>query len=81
MQAFQINQTYQTRSACDHNCIFSITVIARTAKTVKTADGKTFRIGTYEGVEFVRPMGNYSMAPIIRAEDGKTKIIPFPVAA
>lgn len=65
---FAINQAYQTRSIGDHNCIFSITVASRTAKTIKTTDGKTLRIGTYEGVEFVRPMGNYSMAPIIRAQ-------------
>lgn len=67
MQAFEINKTYQTRSIGDHNCIFSITILDRTAKTVKTIEGKTLRVGTYEGVEFVRPMGNYSMAPIIRA--------------
>lgn len=67
MQAFQIGKTYSTRSACDHNCIFSVTVAARTAKTIKTTNGKTLRIGTYEGAEFVRPMGSYSMAPIITA--------------
>jgi hypothetical protein len=67
MKAFEISKTYQARSACDHNCIFSITIVSRTAKTVKTADGKTLRVGSFEGVEFVRPMGSYSMAPIIRA--------------
>jgi len=68
MNAFTIGKTYQTRSIGDHNCIFSITVTSRTTKTIKTTDGKTLRIGSYEGVEFVRPMGNYSMAPIIRAD-------------
>ncbi len=67
MHAFEAGKSYQTRSACDHDCIFSITIASRTAKTVKTAKGQTLRVGTFEGSEFVRPMGNYSMAPIIRA--------------
>lgn len=64
---FQTGKTYSTRSICDHNCIFSITVAARTAKTIRTSDGKTLRVGVYDNAEFVRPLGNYSMAPIIRA--------------
>ena len=67
MTTFQPGKTYTTRSACDHNCIFSVTVIGRTAKTIKTSDGKTLRVGQWDGVEFVRPMGSYSMAPIVRA--------------
>lgn len=67
MSKFQVGQTYTTRSACDYNCIFSITVAARTAKTIKTADGKTLRIAEYEGRETVKPEGSYSMAPVIRA--------------
>jgi hypothetical protein len=67
MTAFQTGKTYTTRSACDHNCVFSITVAKRTAKTITTTSGKSLRVGSYDGAEFVRPMGNYSMAPIIRA--------------
>lgn len=67
MTTFQAGKTYTTRSACDHNCIFSVKVISRTAKTIKTDDGKTLRIGQYEGAEFVKPMGSYSMAPTVRA--------------
>lgn len=67
MSKFQVGQTYTTRSACDHNCIFSLTVAARTAKTIKTTDGKTLRIAEYEGRELVKPEGSYSMAPTIRA--------------
>ena len=69
---FQIGQTYKTRSACDHNCIISMTVIKRTAKTV-TADVsghrgiKTMRIREYEGQEVVQPWGSYSMSPVISA--------------
>lgn len=66
---FATGKTYKTRSACDHNCIFEITVAARTAKTIRTTDGKTLRVSlTHDGVEMARPLGNYSMAPIIRAE-------------
>jgi len=68
MATFQSGKTYTGRSVCDYDCMFSITVKARTAKTIKTSDGKTFRIGMHDGCEFVRPMGNYSMAPIIRAK-------------
>ena len=57
MKTFEAGKTYTTRSACDRNCIFSVTIVSRTAKTVKTAEGKTLRIGTYDGAEFVRPMG------------------------
>jgi hypothetical protein len=67
MIAFAIGKTYKTRSICDSNCWFSVTVASRTAKTVKTEKGKTLRIGSYDGAEFVRPHGSYSMAPIIRA--------------
>lgn len=67
MNTFQAGRTYQTRSIGDHNCIFSVTIKSRTAKTVKTTDGKILRVGEYDGSEFVKPMGSYSMAPIIRA--------------
>lgn len=65
---FQPGKTYETRSICDSNCIFSITVARRTAKTITTTSGKLLRISVYDGVEMVRPYGNFSMAPIIRAE-------------
>ena len=64
---FKANTTYQTRSICDHECIFSLTVAKRTAKTIITTEGKRLRISEYEGVEQVFPYGRYSMAPVIRA--------------
>lgn len=69
MTTFTAGKTYSTRSVCDHNCVFEITVEKRTAKTLTTSEGKTLRIGVYEGVEFVKPMGSYSMAPIINANE------------
>ncbi|QKC89973.1 hypothetical protein EB230_17340 [Mesorhizobium sp. NZP2234] len=68
MIAFEAGKTYKTRSICDSNCWFSITVASRTAKTIKTVDGKTLRIGSYGGSETVKPHGSYSMAPVISAD-------------
>jgi hypothetical protein len=66
---FAVGTTYQTRSACDYDCILSLTVAARTAKTLTTAHGKTLRIRAGEdGVERVMPWGRYSMAPVISAD-------------
>lgn len=69
MTTFQAGKTYATRSICDHNCIIRVSVVSRTAKTIKTADGKTFRISEYQGVEQVKPWGSYSMAPIVGADE------------
>lgn len=78
---FNVNQTYSTRSVCDHNCIFSITVASRTAKTIKTTAGKTFRIAEYDGNEQVKPMGSYSMCPIIGADDKDLSAVVHPAYA
>jgi len=70
MTTFQIGKTYTTRSICDYDCIISITVLARTAKTIKAkvrGELKTLRIAEYEGREMVKPWGSYSMAPAIKA--------------
>lgn len=71
MFTFKVGKTYQTRSICDHDCIFSFTVLARTAKTVTVdVNGKTVRrgISIYEGVEQFKPFGTYSMCAIIGAD-------------
>ena len=69
---FQSGKTYSTRSICDHETIISVTSEKRTAKTVTAkvrGDQKTFRIAMYEGVEYIKPWGSYSMAPMIFAND------------
>lgn len=66
--AFKLFTTYQTRSVCDYDCIFSIQFIKRTAKTITNESGETFRIFLYDNKECIRPFGNYSMAPIISAD-------------
>ena len=69
---FQIGKTYATRSLCDYDCIFSFTVVARTAKTItieSNAWGQVKRgIRTYDGVEVCKPLGSYSMSPTIHAD-------------
>ena len=65
---FAVGTTYATRSACDHNCIFSLSVVARTAKTVTWSNGKRCKIKAHDGVETCLPMGSYSMAPMFRSD-------------
>jgi hypothetical protein len=67
LNTFKVGNTYSCRSICDHNCIFTITVAKRTAKTITTTEGKTLRINIWGGDETVKPEGSYSMAPIIHA--------------
>lgn len=67
-------KSYYTRSICDHNCIFKITVLDRTEKMAKIKDmfGKIRRtkIKNWRDVEYIRD-GNYSMSPIWNATDDK----------
>lgn len=70
MKQFQVGQTYQVRSACDYDTIFSFTILARTAKTVTTkVHGKTARRGlqVYDDREQFKPFGTYSMCPVVSA--------------
>ena len=70
---FEIGKTYYTRFACDYDSVLSMTVLARTEKTI-TAQVDTFgvkklRVDTrWSDVETVAPLGRYSMAPSIRAD-------------
>ena len=70
---FEIGKTYTTRSVCDHDCIIRETIASRTAKTVRTASGKTFRVTEYNGIEQFNPWGSYSMAPILSADKKETR--------
>jgi hypothetical protein len=66
--AFTPGNTYWTRSVCDYDCIFKITVAKRTAKFITTTEGKRLGVSIWNGVEQVRPNGNYSMCAIIGAD-------------
>lgn len=72
MAKFQIGKTYTTRSACDHDCVILVAVIARTEKTITADLGhrglRTLRIKEVDGVERVKPWGSYSMAPQVSAD-------------
>lgn len=69
MERFEQGKTYQTRSICDHDCIVAVRVVSRTAKTIKTDEGKTLRIAVWHdgSAEYVKPWGSYSMAPMVKA--------------
>lgn len=77
MEMFKIGGTYYTRSICDHNCIYTVEVLKRTAKTITAkVDGrevKTLRISINHRctAEMVRPHGTYSMAAIVDATDDR----------
>ena len=71
MKKFETGKTYTMTSACDHNCVWSFEVIRRTAKSVwLVVDGQEsrFNIKTWGEEETVRPLGTYSMCPILGAE-------------
>lgn len=74
MKKFEIGKTYSMRSICDHNCVWTYTVTARTAKTITISDGeKTLKcrviqkVSEYRGAETIYPLGQYSMAPSLTA--------------
>lgn len=68
---FKAGETYGSRSICDHNTIFSFKVVRRTAKTIwvtgEDKQDKALRIKVWDGEETVKPLGSYSMAPVLRA--------------
>lgn len=69
MKKFEVGKTYYATSACDSNCVFTITVEGRTEKTISyVQDGRRRRskIRIYDGDEYIQP-DNYSMSPIFRA--------------
>lgn len=72
MNQFTQGQELSARSIGDHNCVFTSTVIKRTAKTVTIkvhGESKRCKIHSdqYSNGEYIFPFGRYSMAPIFRA--------------
>jgi hypothetical protein len=68
MTKFEIGRKYCTRLITDADTKVIIKITGRTTKTIVTDEGKRFKIFQYDGSECVKPWGNYSMAPTIRAE-------------
>jgi hypothetical protein len=73
MTQFEVGKTYSTRSICDHDCIYRMLVLSRTAKTIRVQvngrDAQTLRPSIYRDAEQVKPNGTYSMCLIIDATD------------
>lgn len=81
IKVFEVGKRYSMRSACDHNCVWTYEVISRTKRSVMimqvNKDGETYgeqatfiinkRISEVLGAEAIRPLGIYSMAPILSA--------------
>jgi hypothetical protein len=68
---FEVGKTYTCRSICDHDTIYSFTIIARTDKriTFEQHGKRTTRgVSVYDGVESCKPHGSYSMCAVIRAD-------------
>lgn len=71
---FEVGATYATRSICDSECIFKITIIKRTEKTVTIdkGNGKVQRCKVHTDLrdaETIYPYGIYSMCPVIDATE------------
>jgi hypothetical protein len=70
---FQVGRTYSIRSICDYECVYSFTILSRTAKTISVSvRGAIVRrkVGIDEkGIEYFMPYGSYSLAPCVGADD------------
>lgn len=74
MKKFEIGKTYSCKSVCGNDCVWSYTVIARTAKMVTLSDGNKIikrriiaKLSEYRDAESVYPLGQFAMAPILSA--------------
>ena len=80
MKKFEVGKTYYTRSACNHDCVYSFKIMKRTEKSVTFTDaiGKQYRRKVCEShfgerEEIMYPYGHYSMAPCVGATDDYIK--------
>ena len=76
MKKFEVGKTYFMRSVGDYDCIWYCEILSRTAKfvTVKVSGYvDPVRVGIkldeYRQQEECFPLGRYSMAPLLRAEN------------
>lgn len=74
MRKFEVGKEYKMKSICNQDCIWSYTVISRTAQTITVTDGKKTlklrvikKLSEYRGAESVYPLGQYSMCPVLSA--------------
>lgn len=71
-KTFEIGKTYTARSICDYDCVFAWTVVSRTAKRMvledKRGETRTVGIKVWGDCETAKPLGTYSMCPVINAD-------------
>lgn len=76
MVRFEIGKTYACRSICDWDCIFEFEVVARSAKRLIIKDDlrgeRKVGVKIFNDEEYCKPLGSYSMAPVLRAGDRAT---------
>ena len=84
MLKFEVGNIYACRSACDHDCIWYFRVVSRTKSTVTILeDGEkkpvvkriNKQLSEWNGAESVYPLGNYSMALVLSADDSAFKVV------
>lgn len=73
MIKFEVGKTYYNRFITDSDAYIYMRVIKRTPKTITAmVEGekkpKVYRPFEYEGKEWIYPLGNYSMCPMLRAD-------------
>ena len=70
MNTFEIGKEYYSRSIYNHDCVFTIKITGRTAKTVTyeyMGESRRSKIRVDDSGEYIQP-DRYSMAPVFRAE-------------
>jgi len=74
MKKFEVGKEYSMRSICNHDCVWTYTVTARTSQTITITDGKEVKkcrvskkTSEYRNSETIFPLGQYSMAPMLSA--------------
>lgn len=76
MERFVTGRTYECRSICDYDCVWSYEVVKRTASTITIRDTHSGEVSTKRvlkcserfGVEMLEPLGHYSMCPTLSAD-------------
>jgi len=77
IKKFETNKTYSCRSACDNDCVWKYKIVKRTKCFIWILVGEfkpqlsRRKITTRNGFETAQPLGPYSMAPVLRATEGK----------
>jgi hypothetical protein len=71
IRQFEVGKTYTDRSAVDHDHVYYFKIVARTAKRLTIRENnETYVRGiyVYEGQEWCKPHGTYSLCAVISAD-------------